>query len=345
MSVRILFVGENWHGSNATSMKRAFRMLGCDVHNIDDWHIYPQWESFGLKVLRRVLRPFLVAEMGRRLLRLAAAIKPHFVFVFKGVLVAPDALKRLHEFGTILYNFYPDWDFGAAYRAFGNNFLNCVPLYDCIFTPKSYHVNDFYEVGAQRVEFLPYAYDPTCHFPVKPSPEERARFGADVVFVGIWGRERADMLEALVRNSPPYRLSVWGARWDCVSLHSPLRPYLKLRTVTGQEMGKVYASSKIALSFLTPPDLHTARTFEIPAFGAFMLAQRTQEQLRFFQEGVEAAYFDDVEELREKIEYYLAHEDEREAIAKAGYEKVTKEGHSYVDRMRRVLEVYQEMAG
>lgn len=76
-----------------------------------------------------------------------------------------------------------------------------------------------------------------------------------------------------------------------------------------------------------------------------MLAQRTQEQLRFFQEGVEAAYFDDVEELREKIEYYLAHEDEREAIAKAGYEKVTKEGHSYVDRMRRVLEVYQEMAG
>ena len=45
---------------------------------------------------------------------------------------------------------------------------------------------------------------------------------------------------------------------------------------------------------------------------------------------------DGVEDLREKVGYYLEHEEERRAIAESGYRKV-KETHLYIERIRTML--------
>ena len=46
--------------------------------------------------------------------------------------------------------------------------------------------------------------------------------------------------------------------------------------------------------------------------------------------------FDGIEDLREKVSYYLEHEEEREQIAENGYKKV-KEHHTYVNRIKDML--------
>ena len=56
----------------------------------------------------------------------------------------------------------------------------------------------------------------------------------------------------------------------------------------------------------------------------------------YFKEGEDLICFDGVEDLREKAAYYLAHEEERQRIAKNGYEKV-KRYHDYVDRIKKIL--------
>jgi len=343
MSIRVLFVGEDWHGSNATSFKRSLRFLGCDVLNVNEREFYPDWSSFYLKVLRMLLRRIICVEFNRYLRREAAFFRPDIVFVFKGSMVRRDTLMFFHDIGALTFNFYPDVDLVSHSRRFCNDFLACVPHYDCVFTPKAYHLVPLARAGARRVEFLPYAYDPWCHFPADLRPDEAARFRSDVVFVGIWEARRAAILEQLVGDGVNFSLAVWGDRWNQLDVESPLRRYVKFRGVTGQSMGKVFAASRIALAFLTPPDLHTARTFEIPAYGAFMLAERTSEHITFFKEGQEIACFGSVEELKEKIEYYLEHDDERRRIAAAGYRKVTQGGHSYIDRMKRVLGVYRQL--
>ena len=77
---------------------------------------------------------------------------------------------------------------------------------------------------------------------------------------------------------------------------------------------------------------------EIPAGGGFMLAERTDEHLRLFEEGREAAYFSSHNELVDKIRYYLANESERARIARAGYERCIRDGYSFDNRIREIVE-------
>ena len=60
----------------------------------------------------------------------------------------------------------------------------------------------------------------------------------------------------------------------------------------------------------------------------------------YFKEGEDLICFDGVEDLREKAAYYLEHEEERQQIAKNGYEKV-KQYHGYVDRIQKILAIVE----
>ena len=67
------------------------------------------------------------------------------------------------------------------------------------------------------------------------------------------------------------------------------------------------------------------------------IAPRNDEILGFFEDKKEIVCFSTPEELGEVVSYYLRHESEREAIAKRGYERVTKEKHTYMDRVELMV--------
>jgi len=87
----------------------------------------------------------------------------------------------------------------------------------------------------------------------------------------------------------------------------------------------------------------TARTFEVPASGGFMLHERTSEAVHYFEDGKECAFFDDADDLVAKIRYYLAHDDERRAIAEAGHRRVLSSSYSYDDRVETVVAKCREL--
>jgi spore maturation protein CgeB len=344
MGIRVLFIGENWHGSNATSCLRAFRAAGCDVMSIDERHFFPQWITLKMRAIRRLIRPLIVSDFASNLKVQAEQFRPHLVFMFKGVYVRKSELIYLSSLGAKNFIFYPDVNLESHYQQSGNDFWSCAREYDVFFTPKSYQMETLKKNGVKKVEFLPYAFDPWCHYPVSLSSDEEEKYGSDVTFVGTWGKERAETLHKLVEKNFPYSLAVWGNQWERVNTSSPLREYIKFSPAYGETQAKIFKGSKIALAFLSPPDLHTARTFEIPAYGAFMLAESSSEHKEFFEEDHEIVCFSDVEELRQKIDYYLENDQERKKIALAGFQKVTRGGHSYLDRINRVLNIYDSIS-
>jgi hypothetical protein len=123
------------------------------------------------------------------------------------------------------------------------------------------------------------------------------------------------------------------------------RDHLLARSYQGGEMyaddyARALTGAKIGLGFLRKvcPDQHTTRTFEIPACGSMLLADRTAEHQEFFEEGKEAEFFASTEELLDKIKFYCSNECARERIAKAGHKRCTDGNYAYVHRLRAALE-------
>ena len=86
------------------------------------------------------------------------------------------------------------------------------------------------------------------------------------------------------------------------------------------------------------PDQHTTRTFEIPACGSLLLADRTEEHQEFFEEGKEAEFFDSCDELLDKLKFYCSNEAARKRIADGGYKRCKEGGYAYVCRVSGALQ-------
>lgn len=221
----------------------------------------------------------------------------------------------------------------------GKDFFEALALFDFVFTTKSQNVEKYKALGQRNSYFIPSAYEPTVHRPV---PETESRLGDrlfDVIFIGTYDYSRDPQLEAIGWD----RLRVWGSHWTRYQNFSQYRDRIVPTPIYYLEFADVMSHCKISLGLLREEveDRHTQRTFEIPACGALQLAPRNDEILSFFEEGKEIACFSSLEELREKADYYLSHDGERQKIAQGGYQKCLGGKHTYVDRVTEMFRLAQ----
>jgi len=111
-----------------------------------------------------------------------------------------------------------------------------------------------------------------------------------------------------------------------------------VKTLT--EMPLVFNQSRINLNITMRPIATglSLRLFDVCGCGGFLLTNWQEELPEFYEPGTEAEYFGSVDELLDKAGYYLEHEDERVAIARAGYER-TKACHTYDIRIAEMIRV------
>jgi len=94
---------------------------------------------------------------------------------------------------------------------------------------------------------------------------------------------------------------------------------------------------------LRPDDIHLGeaqqikgRNFEVPGCGGFLLSGPAQELERYYETGKEIETFASVQELIDKARHYLAHDDQRRAIADAGYHRTQNE-HTWCHRFADIF--------
>jgi spore maturation protein CgeB len=292
-----------------------------------------------------MLETVLVREYVEALISEAQALKPNLFFVFKGRYVTAEAVKAIRQLGAVAVNFYPD----VSFMAHGEYLPRALPVYDWVFTTKTFGLADLEQLlGVRTASFMPPSFDPEVHRRVELDVEDRATYECDVSFIGTWSPKKQQFIEQIAAKLPSVRLRVWGAQWG------PALPALGARIegrgVFGLEYAKATSASKINLAILSEArmgassgDQITARTFQIPATGAFMLHERTDELLQYFHEGTECGCFSTPEDLVTMVRYYLEHDCHRQSIAAAGYDRAVSSGYSVDDRARLVLEKVSQL--
>lgn len=106
------------------------------------------------------------------------------------------------------------------------------------------------------------------------------------------------------------------------------------------KMPGVFHHSKINLN-ISLRSIETGiplRALDILACGGFLITNYQQEIAECFTNGVHLAMFGSYEELLDQCHFYLEHEEERKAIARAGHELV-KEQFSYKSKLREMLKL------
>jgi glycosyltransferase involved in cell wall biosynthesis len=177
--------------------------------------------------------------------------------------------------------------------------------------PKSYSDFTFCMQEAYMGEneiYLPYAYDPTVHF-----PEDKEK-KYDVCLIGLLYPQRAALIDKL--------------RSDGLSVFYDIGLIM-------DEYREKYNESRIALSWSSLNDT-PARFFEGLAMQLPVVSNRTPDAMHLFREGSDFLGFDTLGEAAAQISRLMNDEVLRNMIAENGCTAVQK--HSYDARAQTILE-------
>lgn len=106
-----------------------------------------------------------------------------------------------------------------------------------------------------------------------------------------------------------------------------------------KEMPIIFNSSKININ-ITAKSIRSGlslRIFDVLGCGGFLITNYQAELPDYFEVGKDLIAYESIEELIKLCDYYLKHEDERQEIARQGYEKV-KKYHTYDIRLTQMIE-------
>lgn len=362
--MKILFAGDVAEGQTARMRMRAFERLGHAVSAINT--TAPWWRAGWLRrhVQRRVERGPVVAGINKAILDAACRIRPDLVWADKQEFLEGDTVEALRAGGATVVHFTPDPYFSLTWKR-TRIMDGALPSFDAIVYCKAYEREQYAALG-RPIVYMPLGYCDEVH---RPLPSSNGRWNCAVGFLGGWEPRRQRLLHAVAASGVD--LKVFGGYWDFLrdGRWTPRRA-VALRQLAGGEPfrirrdtllarahqgAEVYADdyaraltgARISLGFLRTvcPDQHTTRTFEIPACGSMLLADRTDEHRAFFEEGSEAEFFESDEELVDKVRFYSTHEQARLRVAAAGRRRVVDGQYAYIHRLRDTLQRLAPMTG
>lgn len=348
--MRILYVGTLSPFGTCYSRFRSLGRLEPDIHGFDtDAHL--DWDHSGR--LHRAIETHLLdgprhRRANRALLDRARELRPDVVWVDTGVWIWPDTLKQLRRQGCFLVEHITDAMVARHWRVRAKRRLlrETAAFYDVFLTT---NVDDA-ALLAKSTPPMPLltdlGYDDHRFEPTPLPPALARQWNNPMVFIGHHEPHTEAGILALADAGLPVRVyghPGWFASPNRKRLGDRLQPSLG-----NEDYARALKGAAIGLCFVSVLNYNqtSARSFEIPGSGTFLLAVRTPQHVACFEEGKEAEFFSDHAELVRKARYYLEHDAEREAIARRGQQRCVTSGYSW-DRIMardwpRICQIYAE---
>jgi spore maturation protein CgeB len=208
--------------------------------------------------------------------------------------------------------------------------------YDLVISSLPNLVEHFRRIG-MRTELHRLAFEPRVLSRLKK--EERP---IAISFVGSLSKHHEARVHLLAYLCERLDVEVWGQGVDSLPAKSPIRRRYKGRA-WGIEMYQLLYNSKMTLNHhigVAESYANNMRLFEATGVGTLLITDWKVNLHEMFELGKEVVAYCTPEECATLIQYYLEHDDEREAIARAGQQRTLRE-HTYYQRMQELVEIVQ----
>lgn len=281
----------------------------------DGFFYLPRLNEKQLEATIRKEKPTLILVVGF----IYKFFSPHFLRK-----AAKDAGAGLFLYDTDSCNLY------AKRREFIFFAQEELPIYDRIFSFSKVTTRLFSDTLKLNATHLP--------FGAQPIEIKQSNPCIDALFVGTCDLRRIFLLESIHDH-----IEIHGNRWqrNYPLISSELRSRISDQPVWGKQLHELLAKAKIVLN-ITRSDFYGAETgvnlriFEALAAGAFLMTDRCEEIEDLLKPGVEIETFASASEMKEKLHYYLEHDDERKRIAQNGHAAFMNR-HTWKSRVAELL--------
>lgn len=158
----------------------------------------------------------------------------------------------------------------------------------------------------------------------------------ELLFVG----NSRHVFRKILRDLLPteHKLSVYGRHWE----EYPVQEYVVNDYMDNDKVGQAYHDAKILLNDhwddMREYGIISNRIFDALAVGAFVISDYIPEIDTLFDGAV--VTYQTKEDLKEKVDYYLEHDEEREKLAKRGQEIVLSQ-HTFKERVGAIIRVLE----
>lgn len=292
-------------------------------------------------------------KMNEKLLEDVQREKPDLCFFsLFGDEIDKETIKKItKESGSLTLNWFTDDHF-----RFYNFSKYYAPCFHWISTTDSQAVKKYYKIGYKNVIKTQWACN---HFSYKPFDLPKIY---DVTFVGQPHGNRKKIIDELRKADIKVNCFGWGWPAGRVSQEEMLRIFsqskinLNLTKSSGninfRTLASIFLKKKLngSLKSVSPRywfgnfqsilakkrEQIKGRNFEVPGSGGFLLTGDADNLTDYYQDGKEIVIYKNTNDMINKIKYYLKHNEEREAIARAGYERTLRD-HTYKKRFNEIF--------
>ena len=161
-----------------------------------------------------------------------------------------------------------------------------------------------------------------------------------VSFVGSFHSAHASRLSFLEHLCSHLEIQVWSSRLDRWRHDSPIRSRY-VGPALGIEMYQILNRSKITLNHhidMAGCYANNLRLYEATGVGTLLVTDWKKNLNELFEPGREVVSYRSPEECVELVRYYLEHDDEMQAIARAGQARTLRD-HTCYQRMQSLVEI------
>jgi len=213
-------------------------------------------------------------------------------------------------------------------------------IYDYVFLQNKVIVE---RLNNKKIRYMPFGYYPDQYYPIN------RKLKYDVSFMGYpqtnlpFDQDLRCKILKEVNNH--FRIKIYGKgfakRMERVKTYR-FKSHRKQRNVYNNTLINLdipYINSSLS-EYRNALHLKN-RFFEIPACKSFLITKRFKEAENIFKEKVHCEYYDNVEDLLDKIEYYLKNPQQAKIIAKNAYKEV-KSKHTFTHRFKQMFEFIEQ---